>query len=94
MEFATAQNPNANSQAALTLVRNGATLDFTYTRSLAAMSEGVNFNVEWSDTLAVGAWSNAGVTEQILTDNGTIQTVKATVPTGTTGRRFVRLEVR
>ena len=38
------------------------------------------FTVEWSDTLAANSWSDDLVRQDILTDNGTIQTVKATVP--------------
>jgi autotransporter-associated beta strand protein len=92
MEFATAQNPNAATTATPSLVRNGANLEFTYTRANAALADGLTFSVEWRDDLAAGAWSTAGVTEQILTDNGTAQTVKATLPTGS-GPRFVHLKV-
>ena len=54
----------------------------------------MTFTVEWSDTLAPNSWSNALVTENILTDNGTIQTVKATVPTGSAiALRYARLKV-
>ncbi|MGB8170134.1 MAG: autotransporter-associated beta strand repeat-containing protein [Chthoniobacteraceae bacterium] len=92
MEFATGQNPNAATSAAMSLVKIGATLEFTYTRSNAALSEGVTFTVEWRDSLASGAWSNAGVTEQILSNNGTVQTVKASVAAGT-GSRFLHLKI-
>ena len=57
------------------------------------MSDGIAFTVEWSDTLAANSWSNAGVTEQLLTDNGIVQTVKATLSAVTPGRRFVRLTI-
>jgi hypothetical protein len=33
------------------------------------------------------------VAEQVLSDNGTVQQVKATLPAGSLGRRFVRLRV-
>ena len=92
MEFATGQNPNAETTTAPTFVKNGATLDFTYTRSLAAMSDGMTFTVEWSDTLAAASWSSAGVTEQLLDNNGAVQTVRASVAAGT-GPRFLRLRV-
>ncbi len=91
LEFATGQNPNAATLTTTGVVRSGATLDFTYTRSLAAMADGVTFTVEWSDTLAAGSWSSEGVTEQILSDNGTLQRVKASVAAGTL-RRFVHLK--
>jgi autotransporter-associated beta strand protein len=93
MEFATWQNPNTTSKATPTLALNAATLEFTYTRSLAAMSDGITFTAEWGETLAAGSWSNVGVTEQILSDNGIVQTVRARVAAGTAGRRFVHLKV-
>ena len=82
LEFATGQNLNANARVSTPLAANGANLEFTYTRANAALADGVTFTVEWSDTLAAGSWSNAGVTEQILADNGTVQTVKTSMPAG------------
>jgi autotransporter-associated beta strand protein len=93
LEFATGQNPTAPTKAATNVVKNGGGLEFTYTRSKAAMADGVTFTVEWIDTLATGSWSNAGVTEQILTDNGTLRTVRASVAAASGGRRFLRLKV-
>jgi hypothetical protein len=57
------------------------------------LSEGLIFVVEWSDTLAANSWSSAGVTEVVIGNSGTLQTVKATVPSGGNGERFVRLRV-
>jgi hypothetical protein len=51
------------------------------------------FAVPWTETLNGTDWDYADTTEQILSDNGTQQVIKATIPMGTTGRRFVRLEV-
>ena len=95
LEFFLARNPLAsNPPSSLPAVaRNGATLEYTYTRSLSAMSQ-LTHAVEWSDTLATGSWSSAGVSEQILSDNGTVQQVKASVPAGSNGRRFVRVKVQ
>ena len=90
MEYAAGQDPHAATTARPGIVRNGATIEFTYTRSDAALGDGTTFAVEWSDTLAPGSWSTAGVTEQILTADGTLQTVRASVAMGT-GRRFLRL---
>jgi fibronectin-binding autotransporter adhesin len=92
MEFATGQDPHAATLTRTTLVPNGATLEFTYTRANAALADGVIFTVQHSDTLAPGSWSGAGVTEQILSDNDTVQTVLASVAEGT-GKRFLRLRV-
>jgi hypothetical protein len=80
-------------QAIMTMVQNGANLEFTYTRSKAAVADGVSFTVEWSDTLAANSWSTVGVTQQVLSDNGTVQQVKASVPTGGQPRRFAHLKV-
>jgi hypothetical protein len=92
LEFSTGQNPHAATKAVTSVVKNGATIEFTYPRSNAAMADGVIFAVEWSDSLATGSWSSAGVTEQILTDNGTVQNVKVSAPAGV-NRRFMRLNV-
>ena len=92
MEFATGQNPTVATSATPALVKYGATLEFTYTRANAAMSDGVTFTVEWRDSLTIGTWSNAGVTEQILADNGTVQSMKASVAAGV-GPRFLHLKV-
>jgi autotransporter-associated beta strand protein len=92
LEFATGQNPHATTNAVPSLVRTGATLDFTYARSVAAMSDGATFTVEWRDSLTTGVWSGAGVTEEIGSDNGVVQAVKASVAAGTT-QRFMRLRV-
>ncbi len=95
MEFATGQNPNAATSAATGMARNGAIIEFTCTRSLAAMSDGVIFTVEWSDTLTPGSWSTTGVSAPtILSDNGTTQQIKVTVPSGSgVTKRFVHLRV-
>ncbi len=92
LEFATNQNALAPALAATTAVKNAGGLDITYTRSIAAMNEGVTFTVEWSDTLSGNSWSSAGVSETVLSNNGIVQQVKATVPAGVT-RRFARLRV-
>jgi hypothetical protein len=94
LEYATAQNPNASSRAVLSAVRTASALEITYTRSKAAFTGGVAFTVEWSDVLAPSSWSGALVTQNILTDNGTLQTIKATLPAGPAiPMRFARLKV-
>jgi autotransporter-associated beta strand protein len=93
LEYATGQNPTGNTLAAISASINGANLEFTYTRANAALATGVTFTVEWSDTLIAGSWSNSGVTEEFLSDNGTVQTVKALVPFSSGTRRFVHLKV-
>ena len=92
LEFATGQNPNASTRATTSLVKSGTNLQLNYVRSDAALADGIGFGVEWSDTLAPGSWSSTGVTEQILGDNGVVQSVQATLAAGA-GRRFVRIRI-
>jgi len=93
LEFATGQSPNLAALTHTPLIKNGAVLEFTYPRSVAAVADRLSFVVEWSDTLLTQSWSIAGVTQQVMTNNGTLQSVKATLPAGTNGKRSVRLRV-
>jgi uncharacterized delta-60 repeat protein len=93
LEWACGLIPTASSSLPTPTVLNGAVIEFNYTRSVAAVNAGVTFAVEWSDSLLGTNWSTSGVTQSVLTDNGTTQQVKATLPAGTSGRRFVRLKV-
>ena len=91
MEFATHTSPTVPNPMPGQVVLNGGNLEFTYVRSKAAMSEGVASGVEWSDSLLLPIWSTVGVTETILSDDGIVQQVKATLPGGSNGQRFVHL---
>lgn len=66
--------------------------DVFYNRKVSAMSE-VTFQVEWKDDVLPGIWSNAGITESVLSTTNGVQRIKATVPAGTVGRRFSHLRV-
>ena len=92
-EFATGQDPSANTRVTPTMVQNGANLEFTYTRSRSAVIDGFAFNVEWSDTLAPGSWSTLGVTESTVQQTTPLETRRAVIPRGTNGSRFVRLRL-
>ena len=70
----------------------GGTFAFHYRRYKLALAD-IIYQVEWSDTLAANDWHTTGVTEQIDSDDDTIQQVTATVPAGTSGHRFVRLKM-
>ena len=93
LEFATGQSPHASTTNSTPAALSGEMLEFTYTRSDAAIADGLLFAAEWSDTLTPGSWSTIGVTEQIISDNGTVQSVKAIIPKGSAGRRFVHLSI-
>ena len=92
IKFATGMDPAFRGGAPGQLTRNGAELTFTYPRNPAAVAEGFNFIVEWSDTLTPGSWSSAGVTSEAL-PGGPLEQVTATLPVSPQGRRFVRLRV-
>lgn len=92
IEWACNLNPTTASTLPAGAVLNGANLEFTYTRNLNALNAGAVFSVEWSDTLA-NDWQATGVSEAILSDNGSVQQVKATLPAGSAGHRFMHLKV-
>ncbi len=94
LEFATGKNPTSSQKAASAVpsFSNG-NLEYRYSRSLDALNSGTTFIVEWNDTLNPNLWSSNGVSEVVLSDDGLLQQVKASVPAGSTGRRFMRLKV-
>lgn len=86
-------DPTKGNALPVTTAVKGTSLEYTYTRSVAAVSAGDIFTVEWNDTLGAAGWSSAGVTEEVQSDDGTTQIVKALVPAGSSGHRFMRLKV-
>ena len=92
LEWAVGTYPRQPNLYQPELVRNGANLEFTYTRSLPAFNAWTGYAVEWSETLAAGSWQTTGVTQSVLSTAGDVQTVRATVPMDT-GRRYLRLSV-
>jgi alpha-tubulin suppressor-like RCC1 family protein len=93
LEFALNLSPTAASKLPVATRVNGANFEYSYSRGSAAVTAGTTFTVEWSDTLAAGSWSSGGVTQVLLSDDGTTQQVKAVIPINATLARFVRLSV-
>jgi uncharacterized delta-60 repeat protein len=93
LKWALHLDPTKCATLPATTSQSGGNLFYTYTRSDNAINAGAYFTVQWSDTLAPDGWTNAGVTENILSDDGTVQQVQATVSAGTSGHRFLRLLV-
>ncbi len=89
VEFATNKNPLLPDSTGPIVAQSGSSLTFTFSR--LKNLPGITAGVVWSDQLTT--WSSAGVTEQILADDGTTQTIKATVPQGPSGQRFLVLKV-
>lgn len=92
VKFALGMDPTVPGVNPAVLVRDGAVLEFTCPRSVAALGK-CTLIFEWSDTLADGSWSSTGVSQQILSDDGILQQVKAIIPAGSGDRRFVRMRV-
>ena len=93
LEYALNLPPNAASRVpAAVQAAAGGNLEYTYTRGTAAYNGGTTFQVEWSDDLTT--WFTTGVVESLISDDGTHQQVKATLPAGSGDRRFVRLRVQ
>jgi len=94
MKYATGMDPTVpgSMPGMVSASADGSTVSYVYSRSDAALSEGLQYVVEWSDTLERGTWSTQGVTSSAV-DQGATDVVTATVPAGEAGRRFVRLRV-
>ncbi|MEY3896617.1 MAG: hypothetical protein RLZZ214_2137, partial [Verrucomicrobiota bacterium] len=93
LEYSLGLNPNASGSLSASLALNGANLEYTYSRSTAAKDNGMSYQIEWSDTLEAGSWSRETVSEQITSTEGALETVKASIPAGDTGKHFLRLRV-
>ncbi len=93
MEFATGTNPKQGNAMPGQLTLNVDTLEFLYSQAKVAISDGLTFSVEWTDDLTTPNWNNAGVTEVNLSEDDQFRYMKASVPAGTSGHRFMRLNV-
>lgn len=93
LEFATNQNPNVPTLLSTPVALNGGEIEFIYLRNKAALADGMNFQVEWSDTLLPDSWSSVGVVESLAGETDESQRIVANLPTGLSGPRFVRLKV-
>jgi uncharacterized delta-60 repeat protein len=95
MEFATGAHPTQNSTSTQSLSQStGGQLIYTYQRSKDAVTDGVIFTVQHNATLDSAGWSSTGITETILSDNGTIQVIEATIPAPIGSACFTRLRVQ
>jgi hypothetical protein len=96
LEFATGQDPHVRTLVSTPLTMNSGNLEFRYTRSKAAISEGMVFTVEWSETLLPDSWSSAGVNDSpdpANPENDEVENRVATVPAASNGSRFIHLKV-
>jgi hypothetical protein len=96
LEFATGQDPHANTLVSTPVEVNGEVIEFRYPRSKAALADGMIFTVEWSETLLPGSWHTTGITEIADPENpgdSEVENRLATIPAGNAGRRFIHLAI-
>lgn len=91
LEFFLMQDPGKSGSSWGVSAVQGGNLTLTYARRNAALSE-VTAVCLWADNLS-GPWSSTGVTEQILSDNGMDQTVRATVALSGANKKFFKVQV-
>ncbi len=89
LEYTTGGDPLLNVPLPLTMTRTGSEIALTYPRADAATD--VQCAAEWSADLAT--WSTAGILDTMLTDNGTVQTRRATVNVALATNAYIRLRV-
>ena len=92
LEYALGLDPNsANATTGITSDSTTAEFSIIYQRNKEATD--LNFIIEGQDNLTPNDWPAATVTETILSTDGNIETVKATIQLGDNTRYFLRLRV-
>lgn len=90
MEFATGQDPQAATIGIESITRNGGDVEVRFARSKVAVEQGVVILLEWSDSLRSGSWRREGIPEVVESESPELQRIRATLPAGEEGRKFVR----
>lgn len=93
MEFTTGQNPAAHTRAATLLTKQVESIEFSYPLSLVAVSDGLDFTVESSETLTPLSWIPANVSREVVSGSGSTRIVTCTIPLGPETANFFRLKV-
>ena len=93
LEYSLGLDPNVSGQRSASVEMTGGNLEYLYQRSTAARENGMLYQVEWSDTMETGTWSVENVVEETLGTEGALENIKATIPAGSSDRRFLRLRV-
>jgi hypothetical protein len=91
LEYAFGLDPAVADRIATSITVDGAWIYFTYVRSTAVID--LTYQVEWADNIHSLTWRTLGVTQQIMGDDGSRRTIRAQIPKGAMGQRFVRLKV-
>jgi hypothetical protein len=90
-EYGLGLDPAVPTHGAMLPNLNAGSFEFTYLRPAGVTD--VSYQVEWADDINAASWNSIGVTQQILSDDGTHRTIRAFVPKGSGSRRFLRLKV-
>jgi hypothetical protein len=92
VKYALGKSPSSPATTGFTIQSNGTTITMNYTRASAATD--VTVNVATSTNLAnPSSWTSSGVTQTMLSDNGTIQQWQATAPVNGNKAMFMQLTV-
>lgn len=94
LKYAFGMNPNTNSRTGLpiggrAMVNGTDCLTLIYRANDVATD--ISYHPEWSADLS--AWSNTGLTEQGLSDDGAIKQIRAAVPLNSAPKLFMRLRI-
>lgn len=92
IEFTTGTNPLLANDSLTAFEKTADSIQFTYWRDAEVLGE-VSIAIEWTDDIAAGPWSSVGVVEEVLLQSGPYEWMRATVPAGTSGHRFIRQKV-
>jgi hypothetical protein len=92
LKYALGEAPLTPSISGLTAQNDGAVMTLNYTRASSATD--ITMHAYWSENLNdPNSWTNTGVTETMLSDNGTLQQWQATVPVNSAPLLFMRLMI-
>lgn len=89
LEYGLGKDPNKYGSGWGSPVLEGGYLTLTYARRKSALSE-MTITAQVA-TDPNGTWSSAGVTEQVISDNGSYQTIKASVVSAGIARKFFKV---
>jgi len=92
LKYALGLNPNAPATTGITVQGNATTLTMNYTQSSAATDVTVSAAVSTNPSDPT-SWTSSGVTQTMISDNGTIQQWQATAPVNANTAMFMRLTV-
>jgi Family of unknown function (DUF6055)/Concanavalin A-like lectin/glucanases superfamily len=92
IERAFVMNPLASDASLLpSMVKDASTLSIIYRRSIVATD--MTYLVQESTDLTPGSWHAASGTETILSDDGTVRSIRFTTPLDGATRKFLRVQV-